>query len=186
MFFAYFLFFSKSIIRIENETITSVVLHGDDVLQINGSDKTVFVHASAHYFSGKLQLFTKHSENNKTFDLEPSSRLMLVDSQVEISYTKAQAPCKIDIYVINRAICGRKSLHIRGVRKSRIFSPEFGVLRNTLCYFYDFGIDTKYAYHFPPTSSAQVTVIRENENHEVVYENLQGKVSVEKLPLPII
>ena len=176
-----FLSISKEI-YISNETISSVVLNSDDVLTVDGSQKTLFLHTSAHYFSGKLTLTSQHSGINATQELSQSKRLMFYDSVVKISYTKAQSPVKLDIYLLDSQTCYRKSIHVRGVKKSRIFSPGFGAIHDPICYFYDFGIEARYKTNFPESASAEVTLIRQTENGLVVYENMDGKVSVAKLP----
>lgn len=182
MFFhLFFLSFSDKI-YIQNETISSIVLNDGDELTIDGTSKTLFLHTSAHYFSGQLSLSSSHSGTTEGRVLSQSQRLMFYDSIVTISYVDAQSPVKLDVYLLDSQSCFRKSIHIRGIKKSRIFSPEFGPIIDPICYFYDFGIETNYKTNFPEWASAEVTLIRQIDNGLVVYENMDGKVSVEKLP----
>lgn len=166
---------------LNDTTITSIVLNDGDTVYIDGRDFNVYLFTSPHFFFGELEITSTYFDLSNDFKAQPSQRFLFNNAEVTLKYTKAHAPCKVDIYIIRLGICTEQSIHIRGARKSRIFSENFGYLNTQLCYFYSFEEEPRFTFTIPNSTYANVNIFYQDENSTFQFEEIT-EIKLKKLP----
>lgn len=166
-------------IFVNQEIIKTYILDNNQRLVIDGTGKSAFLHVSAHYYSGKLNITATANNNQTIISPEIGDRLLFIDSKINITYTQAKSACKIVLYLLDRDKCPAVNYHIRGAKKSIISSDNY-LFKFPVCYLYDFSTETSYKYSLDQSNTVEIDIIIQRGN-KVAIENIEGKVATPRL-----
>jgi len=125
------------VVRLNSETIQSVLLANFDRVEINAVHSRVFIAVQSYWYFGTLTInMTDSSHASKSYVASPGSRLAFSDCVVTIEFVNSVTTCRLDVYLIPRDICDpQRSLHSRYIMTAVSSIPD---LEASFCWFYDF------------------------------------------------